>query len=127
MNADEIKKALRAEQTRAPAAMRPAPEFWGDFRARAAELPDDAGEVALPPMTRAAFGKRLAWVASPALAAAALLVAAVWSGRGGSAVASDAVRSYRVGEDVVHGGIMILNDEPSHATILWIVDLAEHA
>lgn len=123
MKANDIQRVLEGVGYRPTATPRPAAEFWRDFRARVEAAPDRT--VRLPGTFR--VPKRMAWFAGPALAAAAaVLVAVFWTGSG-TVAAVDAVQSYRVGDDVVHGGVMILNDEPSHATILWIADLAENA
>ena len=128
MKQHEIQQALAAQ--RIPLArLRPAGEFWADFQQRAERsgsvLDESAVADALVLPQRSPL-RRTAWFAGPLVAAAAALLAALWIG-GADLPAADAVHSYRVGEDVAHGGVMILNDEPSHATILWIVDCGESA
>lgn len=124
MNDEELRRTMATADARR-SALRPAIEFWSAFREQAARCPQDAASASLTLARRAVGARRFAWFAGPAVAAAAAWVAALWIG--GNGPVPDAVHSYRVGEDVVHGGIMILNDEPSHATILWIVDLADNA
>lgn len=104
---------------------RPADEFWRDFEARA-EGAQRLGVNDSPPVEarRIAPAKLAAWLSGPAIAVAAMLVAMF--GMQSAAIASpDAIQSYEMGEDVEYGGVMILNDEESQATILWIVDMED--
>jgi hypothetical protein len=128
MKRNEIQQALAARNYPL-ARLRPAGEFWAEFQQRAERSVSavDARDVAdtLAPQRRVPF-RKTAWFAGPLVAAAAALVAALWIGAA-DLPAADTVHSYRVGDDVAHGGVMILNDAPSQATILWIVDCGECA
>ncbi len=119
----DIGQLLREAAREGGRPLRPADDFWRDFRRQAANVPQSA-EV---PVKIGLSRRKKIWLglAGPAVAIAATLVAVFWSGAGHHAT-HDAVQSYQVGEDVVHGGVMILNDEPSRATILWIADLADN-
>jgi len=120
-NIGQLVREAAREGGRRP--LRPADDFWREFRRQAAALPQTG---AAPVKTGVSRGKLWIGLAGPAVAIAATLVAVFWSGPRDLA-SHDAVQSYRIGEDVVHGGVMILNDEPSRATILWIADLADNA
>lgn len=126
MKPNEIRNVLETTRTAAGPSLRSGEDFWAEFRSRVTACGAD------PVAATGGGGRRhplrwVAWWTGPWVAAAALWMAVARFGGVGAAPSADAVRSYRVGADVVHGGIMILNDEPSHATILWVVDCAEQA
>ncbi len=124
MNSEQIRSMLEGSATRTP--QRPARDFWHEFRSRAEGMVrNDADPLAIASSRRKRL--RVAWMAAPLTAvAAALLVAALWIDHP-AVLVPGAIRSYQVGEDLVHGGILILDDEPSRATILWIADCSESA
>ncbi len=113
--------------SRRPAGLRERDAFWQDFAARASLVPQTAAP------SEAAAEAPTAWLVRPwawavALPAVALLLAALLFTRPtGSRQGSDrgGLQTYEIGAGVSHGGVIILTDEPSNATILWIVDLTE--
>ncbi len=110
----DTKQAL---QKRAVTPPTPGGDFWDDFKARARLHPQLDAESA--PATPA-FHFRWAWAAACAL----LLVVA-----GGVPVVMQSqaapklstVQTYEVGAE--HSGVLIMDDEESEATILWVVDM----
>ena len=95
-------------------------EFWSDFRARAAlvnqESPGTAGGRA---------GSRVHWspglVAVAACAIAAILIAGVTYYYDAVHGGPSAVEYVEVVAS--HGGVLIMNDEDTDGTILWVVDM----
>lgn len=118
MNPNELRHLLRDDSANRPV-LRPAAEFWSAFERRAEALGPQS--AAAP----AAF-RWASWKAGPLLAAAAAAVAAVWVGLSPGPGFPGAVHSYQIGAHLAHRGVMILDDAPSHATILWIVDCSEN-
>lgn len=118
MNPNTLRRLLREESTHRPP-LRPAAEFWTDFGRRAEALGRQPAATPAFHWTSWKTGSLLA-------AAAAAVVAAVWAGLAPQSAFPGAVRSYRIDAHLAHGGVMILDDAPSHATILWIVDCSEN-
>lgn len=125
MKPNEIRNVLGTTRTEAGPSLRSGEDFWTEFRSRVSACGAEPLEATGGDGRRRNL-RRVAWWTGPWVAAAALWMVVARVGNVAEPSA-DAVRSYRVGADVVHGGIMILNDEPSHATILWVVDCAEQA
>jgi anti-sigma-K factor RskA len=95
-------------------------DFWGDFRARASlvnqEAPSEVGRPA---------ASRIRWSPALAVAAACAVVAIMVAG---VTVFYDAAHD---GPSVVayveviasHSGVLIMNDDDTEGTILWVVDM----
>lgn len=119
MKLEDIRDFVRTGNTGRQ--LQPADKFWAEFRRRA-ENPAIVRNMEPVPRRM----RWNAWKASPLIAAAAaLLVAVVWIGNAPGAAYPGAIQSYDIGADVAHNGVMILDDTPSQATILWIMDCSE--
>ena len=114
MNDSDIKKYLDGHGT----GMRPACDFWKDFRGRAAEIPQDRKEARRPRLRSPwlVFGAPLTAVA------ATLAVMFVVAELPRTSESSSEIMSYQVSGEMKHSGVMILRDEESDAAILWIMD-----
>lgn len=109
----DIEDALKATESIEAA---PSGEFWGTFRARAARIPQD-------PLPRSTFYRRHESGIRWATAAASLLIlssVAFFNLRPLTAYA-DTVQSIEI--NVPYDSMMIMNDDQSRATIVWIEGL----
>lgn len=90
--------------------------FWGDFRARARLRPQ---EETVPVGARPVPALR--W----AVAAACVLVMAAWVvvHHGPTAVSRPGASIKSLEVVASHSAVLIMSDEPSEATILWVVDM----
>lgn len=110
-----------------PAGLRDREAFWQDFAARASLAPRQAPDCERLAALRPPLAARpWAWAAAlPAIGVfLAVALFATLPARG-PAADRGGLRAYEIGTGISHGGVIILTDEPSKATILWIVDLAE--
>ncbi|MBN1672753.1 MAG: hypothetical protein JXR37_17045 [Kiritimatiellae bacterium] len=111
----EIKAGLKSQ--RLPGRMSEPVSFWADFRARARL------RVQETPLPAGAAPRALRW----ALAAAGVLILAGWLGFQWlpSASAEHAPLNEIKSLEVLasHSAVLIMNDEPSQSTILWVVDM----
>lgn len=105
-----IRTLLAARPAAPPAA---AESFWSDFRARAALHPQMRPERRRP--LRPAY---LVWAGGGVCAT--VLTMLVLHGTGGTTPLAG-ISSYEVG--VPHGAVMILRDQQTDATILWVSEL----
>ena len=96
---------------------RPADDFWSEFKARARLHPQAAPETVTRPLPYARW--------SLAGAAALVLIAATLTSllRSPSMTAEKGATIHSVRVDVAHKGVMIMEDQPSRATIVWVVDM----
>lgn len=113
MDWTEIANGLRAR--RQDGDMRPADDFWDDFRARAALRPQHE-----PVQTPTLQLPRWAWAG--ACAALVVVAAAFPLFRAGRAHAGpSSIESFDVG--VNHSAVLVLEDKPSQSIMLWVVDM----
>jgi hypothetical protein len=105
-----IEKALRRQR---PTGSMSAPDdFWAGFRARA----DGLAQMPAPPRTPATAIR----VSALALCAAFLAFGALTYARRDTAEAGfNRVTSVEV--DPAHSAVFIMNDAPTHSTIVWVV------
>ena len=95
--------------------MRPAEEFWTDFKARARLHVQDR------PDPRPESSPFLKWGLATACAAALVMLVVLrglpgLSGRGSHIKSLEVVAS--------HSAVLIMEDQPTDSTILWIVDMS---
>ena len=102
-------------QTTSPQTNRESHEFWSDFRARARyRVQEQAPQWSwFPVMPR--------WALALASMALLLSIVGVVSLRGPSMAVTNQINSLEVVAS--HGGVLIMEDESSHGTIVWIMDL----
>lgn len=109
---NSIAEGLKRTDTHVPARERAA--FWSEFRALSRKYPRQDPEF------RPAFLP--VWV--PAVACAAILiVAGLVAAFLRPVPASDKATIRSLDVVASHGGVVIMSDEPSQSTILWIVDM----
>ena len=108
----EVKEGLAALPP--DASLRPADEFWSDFKARAHLRRQD-----VPQPERSRLG--LAWAIPAACAAALLLAAGLHVFSSGSAGAGGVIKSIEV--IASHSAVLIMEDDVMESTVLWIVDM----
>lgn len=109
----EIKEGLRHSR---PDATMPAPgEFWADFRARASLRHQERV------VTSTALSSAQMWV----LASVCAAVVAAWIGfraiHGGPDRGLSTIKSFQV--LATHSAVMMVEDESTRSTVLWIVDM----
>ncbi|MBL7115378.1 MAG: hypothetical protein ISS35_06395 [Kiritimatiellae bacterium] len=103
-------------QASSPQSNRESDEFWSDFRAHARYR---VQEESLPSLSWfPIIPRRVLAMASMALL---LSIVGVVSLRGPSMDVSNQINSLEVVAS--HGGVLIMEDESSHGTIVWIMDL----
>ncbi len=113
--ADIAGELARSGPRTAPADAR---RFWSEFEARRTLYPQR------PPAPAHARRRHAPWVWTlGSLGATALGLLAAWLLllQPAPVQADSGIHSYEIGPD--HGSVMILQDETSHATILWIDQL----
>jgi hypothetical protein len=111
----QIKESLAAQR---PVADKiPASEFWDDFNARAALRNQDAIEPARKPMV---FSLAAATACASVIVAVTLFTYGIGrrSFEGGNSITAFDVL-------VPHSAVIIVNDDPSVGTILWVVDMED--
>jgi len=109
----EIEETLRDDRPRA--GMRPAEEFWTDFKARARLHVQDR------PGPRSESPPFLKWGLATACAAA-LVMLVVLRGLPGLPGRGSHIKSLEVVAS--HSAVLIMEDQPTDSTILWIVDMS---
>ena len=109
----EIEATLQAD--RPPAGMRPADAFWSDFKARARLCNQDSPAPARRSPSLMRWGLATA-------CAAALAVLVVLQGLPGAPAGGSHIKSLEVVAS--HSAVLIMEDEPTESTILWIVDMS---
>jgi len=112
---NDLSRELRA--TPQATSHRPADDFWTDFKARARLHPQSVPEAVTRPTPYA----RWSLAAATALVLVAATLTTLLRSPTMPAEKGDTVRSVRV--DVAHKGVMIMEDQPSRATIVWVVDM----
>lgn len=115
MNAKSTFEALKTLAS--PPPPKAPDEFWGDFRARVALHPQQAAERRLHPVAI-----RWAWAAACAILLLSVGVWPLWQMQA-AAPTGTTIESYAV--DVAHSAVLILNDESSESTMLWVVGMQE--
>lgn len=115
----EIAEGLRGQTPGGD--MAPADVFWADFRARARLR---VQEEAAAPAGRA-WHPVSGWAMATACAMLLLVWGSVYSFRGRAA--SDLTKIRSVSVSASHSAVLIIDDAPTHGTILWVVDMAEAA
>ena len=110
---NEIREGLG--ELRADRPPKPADAFWAEFRSRARLHPQ------LAPAERPAFAPARKWILAGACATLLLAWAGLYIAGRPQTGGMNTIRSL----DVVasNGGVLIMDDESTQSTIVWIVDL----
>lgn len=115
MKHEEIRTRLRASATHAK--LRSATEFWSDFNRMATETAEETSSVFVP--------KRHAWFTGfyPTLASAASIAAcvAIYFTAQHKPESYRALDSFCLGSELPNNGAVVITDEPTDATILWVM------
>jgi hypothetical protein len=121
MKHEEIKTLLRKNATAIP--LRPAVDFWADFKNKAAEVVDEAQNVFVP--------KRQTWLARfyPAIASAASIAAcaAIYISLQIHHEPYRALNSFSLGSNFQNNGAVVITDSATDATILWVMTEEEES
>ena len=121
MKHEEIKTLLRENATAIP--LRPAADFWADFRNKATEAVDETHDIFVP--------KRQAWLARfyPALASVASIAAcaAIYIALQHHHEPYRALDSFRLGTNFQNNGAVVITDTATDATILWVMTEEEES
>ncbi len=108
----DLRRRLRADTVSVPMASH---EFWGDFRARTQFHPQYTQEP------RTVFNTALRWGAAAACCLLLVAGAGVWNFLTPKALSR--IKSFDV--TVPHDAVMVLRDDDSNSTLLWIVGMDE--
>jgi len=115
MKHEKLRTMLRENATHAK--LRPPTEFWADFNRLAAETAEEPCSVFVP--------KRRAWLTGfyPTLASAASIAAcvAIYFTVQHKPEAYHALNSFSLGSEFQNNGAVVITDEPTDATILWVM------
>lgn len=121
MKHEEIKNILRESATAIP--LRPAAEFWADFKNKATVAVDETQDVFVP--------KRQTWLARfyPALASAASIAACavIYISLQSHHEPYRALDSFRIGSNFQNNGAVVITDSATDATILWVMTEEEES
>ena len=121
MKHQEIKTLLRENATAIP--LRPAADFWADFKSKASEAVDETQDVFVP--------KRQTWLARfyPALASAASIAActAIYISLQSHHEPYCALDSFSLGSTLQNNGAVVITDAATDATILWVMTKEEES
>ena len=121
MKHEEIKTLLRENTTAIP--LRPAADFWADFKNKASEAVDDTQGVFVP--------KHQTWLARfyPTLASVASIAAcaAIYISLQSHHKPYRALDSFSLGAGFQNNGAVVITDSTTDATILWVMTEEEES